>query len=87
MNNANDRETAKAFIRKHFIKADTKVCTMSSYRLKHELQYGTNVYLTEQDFVKLMEELGYTKTNRGNWKMRLSTELAKHIRNREMGIW
>ena len=59
MNNANDRETAKAFIRKHFIKADTKVCTMSSYRLKHELQYDTNVYLTEQDFVKLMEELGY----------------------------
>jgi hypothetical protein len=34
MNIANDRETAKAFIRKHFIKADTKVCTMSSYRLK-----------------------------------------------------
>lgn len=87
MNNANDRETAKAFIRKHFIKADTKVCTMSSYRLKHELQYDTNVYLTEQDFVKLMDQLGYTKTIRGNWKMRLSPELTKHIRNREMGIW
>lgn len=87
MNNANDRETAKAFIRKHFIKAEEKVCTMSSYRLKHELQYDTNVYLTEQDFVKLMEELGYTKTIRGNWKIRLSPELAKHIRNREMGIW
>ena len=87
MNNANDRETAKAFIRKHFIKAEEKACTMSSYRLKHELQYDTNVYLAEQDFVKLMEELGYTKTIRGNWKMRLSPELAKHIRNREMGIW
>ena len=37
--------------------------------------------------VQIMEELGYTKTTRGNWKMRLSPELAKHIRNREMGIW
>lgn len=87
MNNANDREAAKAFIRKHFIKADTKVCTMSSYRLKHELQDSTNIYMTEQDFVKLMEELGYTKTIRGNWKMRLSSELAKYIKNRNMGIW
>ena len=86
MNNANDRATAKAFIKKHFIKTDEKVCTMSSYRLKHELQYDTNVYLTEQDFVKLMEELGYTKTIRGNWKMRLSPELTKYIRNRELGI-
>lgn len=86
MNNAS-KETAKAFIQRHFIKADTKVCTMSSYRLKHELQYSTNVYMTESDFVKLMKELGYTKTIRNNWKMRLSDELTKIIRNRERGIW
>ena len=87
MNNSDNKATAKAFIRKHFIKADTKVCTMSSYRLKHVLQDSTNVYLTEQDFVKLMEELGYTKTIRGNWKMRLSPELAKYIKNKELGLW
>lgn len=87
MNNSDDRITAKAFVKKHFIKADTKVCTMSSYRLKHELQDSTNVYMTEQEFIKLMEELGYTKTIRGNWKMRLSPELAKHIKNKELGIW
>lgn len=87
MNNANDKETAKDFISRHFIKTNEAVCTMSSYRLKHELQYSTNVYLTEPDFVKLMEELGYTKTIRGNWKMRLSPELTKYIKNRERGIW
>ena len=85
--NSDTKETAKAFIRKHFIKADTKVCTMSSYRLKHILEYSTKVYLEEKTFVELMEELGYTKTIRGNWKMRLSRELAKEVRDWERGIW
>jgi hypothetical protein len=86
MNNANDTILAVDFIKKNFIKSDAKICSQSSYWLKHALQYATNVYMTEQDFVKLMEELGYKRSPRGKWKLWLSNELKKFLKEEHIGF-
>lgn len=80
MNNTDDRSTAIAFIKKNFIKSDVKLCSHSSYMLKHILQYSTNVYMTEPDFIGLMNELGYKRSPRGKWKMWLSHETIKYLK-------
>lgn len=86
MNNADDRQTAIAFLRKHFIKSDVKLCSLSSYYLKHILQYSTNVYMTEPRFIGLMNELGYERNAKGKWKMRLSPQISKFIKDWERGV-
>lgn len=80
MNTTNDRQTATAFIKKNFIKSDVKICSYTSYMLKHILQYSTNIYMTEPDFISLMNELGYKRSPRGKWKMWLSPETIKYIK-------
>lgn len=87
MNRADDRSTAIEFIKKHFIKSEAKLCSQTSYTLKHLLQDSTNVYMTEADFVGLLTELGYKRSPRGKWKMWLSPELCAFLKNKERGIW
>jgi hypothetical protein len=40
-----------------------------AYRLKHDYERETNIYMTEQEFITLMETIGYKCNKYNNYKL------------------
>ena len=80
--NATDRNTAISFIRENFIQDEAKSCNLSPYGLKHVIQYLTDgVYMTEQEFKEIMDELGYKKSPvKAYYRMRLSPRVKRYLK-------
>ena len=50
------------------------------YTLKHILEEETGVYLTEDEFVSLLQEMGYKRKKTGSFRLMLPKYLKKRIK-------
>lgn len=59
MNDKEELEELKQWINDNLIKCKTANPRANSYYLKHLFEYETDIYVTEETFIKVMDELGY----------------------------
>lgn len=74
------RETARAWVKSTLMPTNGAGDSIQPYELKHALEQETGVYLTEDEFVFLLLDMGYKRKRTGSFRLELPKYLKKKIK-------